>query len=310
MPPQFSIVILVYNSEATLPRLVTCLREVLDRLDATYEIVLVDDGSRDQSWSVLEQLKAAHGAHLRIARLLVNSGQHNATLCGLNLSHGEIVVTMDDDLQNPPEEIPKLVDAIQRGFDLAIGAYDSKKHSVFRNWGGQIVDMALRRIFKLPTGFQLTSFRAARRPVIDGACHMGGVFPYITAMLFANASSYTNVPVRHEPRGHGRSNYNLRRSLKLVANLFFSYSSYPVWLMVVLMVGAFLVSLAFGFLTLIPHPRPEPGYFRARLGQHSRHRLFIQCHDHAEFDRFRGLSGAYQPAVDPLASALRAPRPA
>lgn len=191
MVTQLSIVIPVYNSEATLPRLVTRLREVLDRQDATYEIVLVDDGSRDQSWSVLEQLKAAHGARLRIARLLVNSGQHNATLCGLNLSRGEIVVTMDDDLQNPPEEIPKLVDAIQRGFDLAIGAYDSKKHSSFRNWGGQIVDMALRRIFKLPTGFQLTSFRAARRPVIESACHMGGVFPYITAMLFANVSTYT-----------------------------------------------------------------------------------------------------------------------
>lgn len=251
MSPQLSVVIPVYNSEATLPRLVAQLIEVLDRQNAAYEIVLVDDGSRDQGWNVLEQLKSTYGARLRIARLLVNSGQHNATLCGLNLSCGEIIVTMDDDLQNPPEEIPKLVDAIQRGFDLAIGAYDSKKHSSFRNWGGQIVDRALRRIFKLPTGFQLTSFRAARRSVIEGACHMGGVYPYITAMLFANASSYTNISVRHEPRGHGRSNYNLRRSLKLVANLFFSYSSYPVWLMLLLTVSTFLVSLAFGFLTII-----------------------------------------------------------
>lgn len=251
MSPQLSIVIPVYNSQITLPHLVSRLREVLDQQYAAYEIVLVDDGSRDQSWSILEQLKAAHGARLRIARLLINSGQHNATLCGLNLSRGEIVITMDDDLQNPPEEIPKLVEAIQRGFDLAIGAYDSKKHSRFRNLGGHIVDMALRGIFRLPTGFQLTSFRAARRPVVENACHMGGVFPYITAMLFANASSYTNVPVCHEPRGHGRSNYNLRRSLKLVANLLFSYSSYPVWLMLALTIGAFLVSLVFGILTII-----------------------------------------------------------
>ncbi len=263
MSPQLSVVIPVYNSEATLPRLVARLREVLDRRDAAYEIVLVDDGSRDQSWTVLEQLKSAHGARLRIARLLVNSGQHNATLCGLNLSRGEIVVTMDDDLQNPPEEIPKLVEVVQRGFDLAIGAYDSKKHSHFRNLGGRIVDRALRRIFNLPADFQLTSFRAARRPVIEGACHMGGVFPYITAMLFANASSYTNVPVHHEPRGHGRSNYNLRRSLKLAANLFFSYSSYPVWLMLLLTIGTFLVSLIFGLLTIIralTHNISVPGW--------------------------------------------------
>lgn len=250
MTPQLSIVIPVYNSEATLSQLIGRLQAVLEPRYPDHEIVLVDDASRDGSWTALEQLKAERGSRLRIARLLVNRGQHNAILCGLNLSRGEIVITMDDDLQNPPEEIPKLVDAIQRGFDLAIGAYDSKKHSRFRNLGGRFVDGVLRGIFQLPKDFQLTSFRAARRSVVENACRMGGVFPYITAMLFANASSYINVPVRHDPRGHGRSNYNLHRSLRLATNLLFSYSSYPVWAVLFMTALTFLFSTLFGLITL------------------------------------------------------------
>ena len=124
---------------------------------------------------MLKRLKAAHPDQLRIVHLLTNKGQHNAVLCGFSVSRGEIVVTMDDDLQNPPEEVPRLVEAIDRGFDLAIGAYDSKKHSAGRNLGGALIDWVQRRIFKLHDGTELTSFRATRRIVVDNVVADWGV---------------------------------------------------------------------------------------------------------------------------------------
>jgi polyisoprenyl-phosphate glycosyltransferase len=152
---------------------------------------------------------------------------------------------MDDDLQNPPEEVPKLIAAIKNGYDLAIGAYDWKQHSTGRNWGGRLVDDVQRRIFSLPPGFQLTSFRAVRKVVVDNIVVMGVAFPYVTSMLLSHTSRYVNVPVHHEPRRFGRSNYNMRRSLRLAFNLLLNYSSYPLYTVVALCLGAF------GFSVLI-----------------------------------------------------------
>ena len=243
---KISIVVPVYKSSASLEIIVTRLHIILKQMNRDYEIILVDDCSPDYSWDVLKNLKKQYSKTLKIAKLLVNSGQHNAILCGLYLSTGVIVVTMDDDLQNPPEEIPKLVDAIDQGFDLVIGAYDSKKHSGIRKSSGRMIDWILRQIFGLPRNFQLTSFRATTRIVVDNVCQMSGVFPYITAMMLSNASSYTNVLVRHDPRPFGRSNYNLKRSFSLAANLIFSYSPYPLYLVAALCLLAFLCAVIFG----------------------------------------------------------------
>lgn len=243
---KISVVIPVYKSSASLEILVTRLHNVFAQMNREYEVILIDDCSPDRSWDVLKQLKKERGNRLKIAKLLMNSGQHNAILCGLHLSTGAIAITMDDDLQNPPEEIPKLVDAIERGFDLAIGAYDSKKHSAIRQSSGKVIDWILRKIFGLPRNFQLTSFRATTRVVVDNVCQMGGVFPYITAMMLSNASRYTNVAVRHESRPFGKSNYNLKRSWHLAANLIFSYSPYPLYFVATLCLLAFLCAVVFG----------------------------------------------------------------
>ncbi len=251
MPTTVSIVIPVYRSEASLETLVRRILDVFtDRPDRP-EIVLIDDVSPDSSWDILKALKAAHPDELKIARLLRNSGQHNAILCGFSLTTGDIVVTMDDDLQNPPEEIPKLIVAIESGYDLAIGAYDSKKHHRARNVSGGIIDRVQRSIFHLPSNFQLTSFRAAKRVVVEHVCQMGGAFPYVTSMLLANASSYTNVAVRHDARPFGRSTYNLRRSLSLASNLIFNYSNYPVYAVGVACVAAMLFSVVYGLFVLV-----------------------------------------------------------
>lgn len=258
-----SIVIPVYCSAQALPELIGRLMDVLNANGRDFEIILIDDCSPDESWAVLKQLKSQFGAPLKIVHLLINRGQHNAILCGFSRVTGDVVVTMDDDLQNPPEEIPKLIAAIEKGFDLAIGAYDSKKHGRFRNVLGYAVDALQRRIFGLPRSFQLTSFRAAARRVIDQVNLMSGAFPYITCMLFSNASTYTNVPVSHHPRQYGKSSYNLKKGLRLLANLLLSYSNYPLYLVGSLCTGAFLFCVGFAGMTLynvMAHGRSVPGW--------------------------------------------------
>lgn len=246
MKGKISIVIPVYCAEQSLSPLFERLINVLGGTGRKYELIFVDDCSTDNSWGVLQSLKEKHPEKLKIVRLLVNCGQHNAILCGFSMVTGDVVVTMDDDLQNPPEEIPRLVVGVDEGFDLVIGAYDSKKHSRIRNYGGGLIDKLQRRIFDLPPDFQLTSFRAAKRVVIDNVNHMSGAFPYITSMLLANASKYKNVSVPHDERQYGRSNYNLNRSLQLAINLILHYSTYPVYGIAILCLFAFLFSVSLG----------------------------------------------------------------
>src|SRR5215472_3760784 len=149
-----SVVIPAYKSSDSLPLLMRKLDAVLNRTGQPFEIIVVDDSSPDDTWECLKILKQVY-PQLKIIRLLRNTGQHNALLCGFSLAKGSIVVTMDDDLQNPPEEVPKLIAAIRAGYDLAIGAYPAKQHSAARNLGGRLVDNVLRRIFHLPAAFQL-----------------------------------------------------------------------------------------------------------------------------------------------------------
>lgn len=249
--PYVSIVIPVYRAAAALDELIERLMAVLEGVAGGGEIVLVDDCSPDDSWPVLTRLKARHPRHLRIVRLQRNSGQHNAILCGFSVVRGQVIITMDDDLQNPPEEIPKLLEKISQGFDLVIGAYEEKQHSSVRNASGGLVDRVIRLMFNLPSDFQLTSFRAVRRPVVDNVKEMGGVFPYVTTMLFSHTSKYANTLVRHDPRKHGTSNYNLTRSVRLAGNLLLSYSTLPVMLVGFLCLGAFAFSVVFGTWVLI-----------------------------------------------------------
>jgi len=249
--PSVSVVIPVYCAAASLEELVDRLMTVFSVMSVPGEVVLVDDCSPDNSWKVLCQLKTRYPTHLKIARLQRNSGQHNAILCGFSLADGKVVVTMDDDLQNPPEEIPKLLKPIEEGYDIVIGAYESKQHSTARNASGGLVDRVIRGIFGLPADFQLTSFRAIRRPVVLNVLQMGGVFPYVTTMLLSHSSKYTNTPVRHDARKHGSSNYDLRRSLRLAANLILSYSALPVLFVGFLCLAAFAFSVIFGSWVMV-----------------------------------------------------------
>jgi glycosyltransferase involved in cell wall biosynthesis len=211
----------------------------------SYEVIIIDDCSPDDTWETLKKLKSKFSA-LKIARLLKNSGQHNAILCGFSLAQGDIIITMDDDLQNLPEDIPRLIGAIQEGYDLAIGAYDHKQHAKWRNMGGRLIDAVQRFIFHLPSSFQLTSFRAVRKVVVEHVLSMGAVFPYITSMLLSHTARYINVPVHHEARCFGVSNYTVKSSLRLVFNLLFGYSHYPLYFISALCILVFGLTSVFG----------------------------------------------------------------
>lgn len=222
-----SVVIPVYRSSATLCSLFDRLCAVLDRLRMTYEIVFVDDGSPDDSWQVVCQLQAANPDRIVAIQLMRNYGQHNALMCGFRHARGDIVVTMDDDLQNPPEEVPKLVRALEQGgFDLVYGRYISKKHSLWRNAGSTLVGGFFRLVFGSSVRF--TPFRAMRRLLLTTIFTYDLNFTFVDGLLAWNTQRIGQVEVDHRPRHTGRSGYNPRKLMVLGLNLLTNFSLLPL----------------------------------------------------------------------------------
>ncbi|MHB8971963.1 MAG: glycosyltransferase family 2 protein [Pirellulaceae bacterium] len=237
-----SIVVPVYNSADTLHELVRRTIAILDGLFSSYEIILVDDGSADRSWQVLRELQAKHPGHLVVIQLMRNFGQHNALMCGLRHVRGRLVVTMDDDLQTPPEEIPKLVRRIEDGqFDLVYARYESKQHGLWRNMGSGLVTLFYRIVFR--SRVKVTSFRIMRRELSDKILSYDLNFTYLDGLLAWNTQSIDDVAVEHHARASGRSGYSLAKLVILAMNLFTNFSLFP--LQIVSLIG--FVFALFGF---------------------------------------------------------------
>ena len=224
---KYSVVIPVFNSDAvvgvTVNRTVGFFRnEALD-----FEIILVNDGSSDTSWNVIEQ-KAREYSEVVAVNLLHNYGQHVANLCGFSLCTGDYVITMDDDLQNPPEEIRKLIDKAAEGYDLVIGRFKEKKHSLARRMGSHVVGLINRKVFNSPKGLVLSNFRLIRKDVVQRVCSYKASYPYIPGLVIMFSSRRANVLVEHNKREAGKSNYNVWRIAKLLSEILFNYSSYPL----------------------------------------------------------------------------------
>lgn len=248
---RISIVIPVYNASENLTELQTEILKCAKDNGFYIETIYVDDCSRDNSWEILSALKKKYPDAVKIVRLAMNSGQHNAILCGFDQIAEDIdfVLTMDDDLQHPPSEIPKLISKLEEGFDYVVAEYDSKKHKASRNLCSKMVNWLIRKNYNLPKDFNFTSFQGVKRDVLPGVVRMTGTFPYITCMLLSNSGSYAKVKVHHESRKHGESNYNFSRSIRLFFNLFFNYTSYPLW--IVGLVCLFTLVLTFGLMTYV-----------------------------------------------------------
>lgn len=239
----YSVVIPVFNSAgivaSTVDRTVAFFRDH----GLACEIICVNDGSRDDSWQLLKR-KAAEHPEVTVVNLLRNYGQHNANLCGLRQAGGDWIVTMDDDLQNPPEEIIHLLTEAAAGSrDVVYGVFDEKRAARNRRLGSQLISMINRRVFGQPRDLTVTNFRLIRRDVVDRICADRSVYPYITGLSLLYSRNRGNATVVHAPRALGRSNYNLLRITRLVFTILFSYSAFPLRLSAAF--GAVVAALAF-----------------------------------------------------------------
>jgi len=240
---KFSVIVPVYRSEKTLPTLVSRLEAVFEALGADYEIVLVDDASPDDSWKVMEQLRVKN-PRIKLIQHMRNFGQHKALLCGMLHCNGDLVITMDDDLQHPPEEVANLVDAIRDDdeADVVIGAYNVKNHSWFRNMGTRVINGITSYVFGKDAGLQLTSFRIMRRPVVEELTNARCHNPRVGQLLLLITNRIKNVPVEHQPRAYGRSGYSFRRLVSDALDNILSNSSLPLQVVSYLGFGSSLLS--------------------------------------------------------------------
>lgn len=224
-----SVVIPVYRTAPTIRGLVERVLEVLDSLGIRHEIILVDDGSPDDSWRAVDELQKRFPDRITAIQLMRNFGQHNALMCGFRHCRGRYVVTMDDDGQNPPEEIPKLLHAIRaNNLDLVYGSYGQKMHHKWRNLGSNLVNAFYRRVFK--THVTITSFRAIRLELVASILNYSLNFTFIDGLLAWNTQRIGEFPVVHARRGQGESSYTLGKLLILALNLFTNFSLFPLQL--------------------------------------------------------------------------------
>jgi undecaprenyl-phosphate 4-deoxy-4-formamido-L-arabinose transferase len=224
MSIDITVVIPVYNSENTLYELYERITKTLRSLCADrYEILLIDDGSKDQSFLKMQQLHE-RDARVKIIRLTENFGQQNALMCGFHYAQGEYIVTLDDDLQHPPEEIKKLVLKLHEGYDVAFGIPFEKKHSFYRNVGTKMISYLFNKICSKPKYIYVSSFRAIKKEVIKEIIKDKTSFVYLAPIIFRITNHAANVFVRHDARKYGKSNYNLWKLLKLFVKLVINYS--------------------------------------------------------------------------------------
>jgi undecaprenyl-phosphate 4-deoxy-4-formamido-L-arabinose transferase len=249
---EISVVIPVYNSAEILPALFRRLQSVLAGLGQTFEIVFVDDGSQDDSWTILDRLHKEHPSEVVAIQLMRNFGQHNALMCGFRQARGNLIVTMDDDLQHPPEEIPRLLTVLESsGLDLVYGAYDSKQHASAKNLASRIVNVFYRFVFQTPV--TVTSFRAVRRELLDTILSYSLNFTFVDGLLAWNTRRMGEVTVTHSPRAAGRSGYRFGKLLTLALNLFTNFSLVPLQAVSLCGVFAAIFGFMLGFYYLLQY---------------------------------------------------------
>lgn len=241
----YSVVIPVFNSEqiveTTIDRTLAVFREAGLRL----ELILVNDGSTDGSWAVVSE-KARTTAGVVAIDLLTNYGQHHANLAGLRESTGHYVITMDDDMQNPPDQALLLIERAMEGHDVVFGRFETKQAAGYRRLGTRMIAMINRRVFGQPATLTVSNFRILRRDVVTRIVTSRTAHPYITGQALMYSSNRANVDVRHDPRPVGSSNYNLVRIVRLVMTILFSYSSFPLRLGALLGFVVAAISFLFG----------------------------------------------------------------
>jgi glycosyltransferase involved in cell wall biosynthesis len=241
-----SVVVPVYRSSASLPELHSRLVAVLASTTLPYEMVLVEDGGSDPSWAVIRQL-ASNDPNVRGLRMSRNFGQHNALLSGIREARYDVTVTLDDDLQNPPEEIPKLLGCLAEGFDVVYGTPEREQHGLVRNASSQITKIALQSAIGAETARHVSAFRVFRTRLRDAFVTYRGPYVSIDVLLTWGSTRFSHVRVRHDPRRTGASNYSLRKLVTHAFNMMTGFSTLPLQL--ASLVG--FVFTSFGVIVLV-----------------------------------------------------------
>jgi glycosyltransferase involved in cell wall biosynthesis len=257
-----SVVVPTFGNAQGLEVLAKTIVEILQRENRIFEILLVNDGSPDATWDSIQRINASL-PEVRGINLMRNYGQHNALLAGIFNAHNEIIVTLDDDFQTPPTEIPKLLSKIDEGFDLVYGARDKEQHSPVRNFASRFTKWLVQHTMNAPLAREITSFRAFRRDLMRHYPRNGPPSVFIDALLDWTAQRITSVPVEHRRRETGKSNYSWSKLLTHTVNMVTGLSVVPLQLAVWLgfLITCFGVCLfVFVMASYILHGRQVPGF--------------------------------------------------
>lgn len=225
--PSLSVVVPVYNSAEILPALTDRLAPVLESTGRNYEVLLVNDGSTDDSWACIRGLCAAD-RHLRAVDLMRNYGQHNATLAGIRAARHDVIVTLDDDLQNPPEEIPKLLAKLAEGYDVVYGAPLQGNRGLWRDLATWLTKLALRAAIGSDIAIKVSGFRAFRTDLRDSFADFQGPNPVVDVLLSWGTNRYAAVRVTHDARVSGHSGYTVGKLATHAFNVLTGFSTRPL----------------------------------------------------------------------------------
>lgn len=237
--PEYSIIIPVYNSETTLEELFRRTKIIFENLGSSFEVIFVDDASQDNSWDILKAIKAANPDHITAIRLSKNFGQHNAVFCGIEHAQGSVLITIDDDLQIPPEEIPKLISVFKdKDADLVYGYFGKKKHSLLRNFGSYFIKKSSQILMHSPG--EGSSFRLITSELAGNILKHNQHFMYIDELLLWYTGNIAFIEVSHQKRTSHRSGYSTWKLMKLSANIVIYYTAVPLRIMTY---GGFLLSV-------------------------------------------------------------------
>lgn len=241
-----SIVIPVYNGALSLPKLVDELSAVLPTLADAYEVIFVEDDGKDNSWEVIRELAAQHHWISGIKHMR-NFGQHNALLRGIRSARYERIVTMDDDLQHPPDEIHRLLEKLDEGYDVVYGTPQEEQHGLFRDLASQLTKLVLQGAMGVDIARNVSAFRAFRTDLRQAFANYESPFVSIDVLLTWATTRFTAVRVRHESRPYGVSNYTLRKLIIHAMNMMTGFSIIP--LQIASLVGFSM--LIFGLLVMV-----------------------------------------------------------
>lgn len=241
-----SVIVPVYNSETILDLLVDRLVPVLEKITTSYEVLLIDDGSRDQSWQVIQRLSSANPG-IRGVHLMRNYGQHNALLCGMRLASHAISITLDDDLQHPPEEIPKLVEKLDEGYDVVYGTPQHQQHGLWRNLASTVTRITLQQTMGVNNARNVSAFRAFRTRLRDASEHFQSPSVVLDVLLSWGTTRYAAISIRHERRILGESNYTFSKLILHAVNMLTGFTVLPLQLSSLM---GFIFAL-FGFVVFI-----------------------------------------------------------